>query len=245
MHSNALLEVVTVVRNARAALQETIDSIRRYKPSWMVYSVIDGASSDGTLDLIKASGDVIDRFVSEKDLGIFDAMNKAVNSACGDYLVFLGAGDALRSEVLLLKQLSEIGCYDLISCPVDFVGATRRVRYVPCIYSDSGFDPQRMYLPHPGLLVKRRVFEEVGGFDISYQFSSDLDWLNRVLVSKKYSCVIVGECLADVLVGGVSHSIRALKETREIAIHFGKKEWRANFVFSKGVVRQALGGIFG
>lgn len=91
----SLLSIITVVRNDPEGLRRTLESVKRIKGGATEYLVIDGASTDNTPDVAGAYGDIVDRFVSEPDYGIYDAMNKGIALATGEYLLFLNAGDEL------------------------------------------------------------------------------------------------------------------------------------------------------
>lgn len=94
-----LITVATVVLNAAHVLDDAIDSVRRHRCEGLEYIVIDGGSTDGTVDLIKRRADVIDRWISEPDGGIYDAMNKALGLAAGRWILFLGADDQVLAPL--------------------------------------------------------------------------------------------------------------------------------------------------
>ena len=104
------ISIITVVRNGAADLARTIDSIRRQNYPCLEYVVIDGASTDGTLDVAKDNADIIDVFISEPDAGIYDAMNKGINRSRGEYLLFLNAGDELVVDLNALSPILAEGC---------------------------------------------------------------------------------------------------------------------------------------
>ena len=94
-----LITIVTVVRNGEKTLEETILSVINQAYSNIEYIIVDGASTDGTLDIIKKYEDRIDYWISEPDKGIYDAMNKGIDLAIGDWILFLGADDSLSSNI--------------------------------------------------------------------------------------------------------------------------------------------------
>jgi len=106
-----LFSVITVVFNDKDNLIKTLNSVRDQKEilkDEIEYIIVDGASKDGTLDIILNSKEVIDRWISEPDKGLYDAMNKGINLASGKYLIFMNAGDTFADEDTLLKVKKEV-----------------------------------------------------------------------------------------------------------------------------------------
>jgi glycosyltransferase involved in cell wall biosynthesis len=99
MTSSPLVSIITVVRNDAERLLRTITGVSRHKGARTEYIVIDGNSSDNTLEMIQSHPNEIDHFISEPDQGIYDAMNKGISLAHGKYLLFLNAGDELLADV--------------------------------------------------------------------------------------------------------------------------------------------------
>lgn len=97
--TDPLVSIITVVRNDAVRLQQTISSVSEHKGALTEFILVDGDSTDSTIDIIKTNGHLVDRFISEPDRGIYDAMNKGVALARGKYLLFLNAGDELLTDV--------------------------------------------------------------------------------------------------------------------------------------------------
>ena len=104
-----VVSIITVVYNAARLLEKTMESVRTQKENYpyIEYIIVDGASKDGTLALIEANRDIVDRFVSEPDKGIYDAMNKGLKMATGAFVWFLNAGDYIYSDAFLLEVFHE------------------------------------------------------------------------------------------------------------------------------------------
>src|SRR4051812_15125406 len=96
-----VVSVITIVYNGGALLEGTIQSVLKQDPTHLEYIIIDGGSKDNTLDVIKKYTDQIDFWVSEPDKGIYDAMNKGLNAATGDYVWFMNAGDHIHGKDVL------------------------------------------------------------------------------------------------------------------------------------------------
>ena len=104
MESRVLFfSVITVTYNAEKTLERTIRSVREQKNCNIEYIIIDGGSSDRTLEIINRSSDCVDKWISEPDKGLYDAMNKGLKQATGDYLLFLNAGDTLQGNDAIAK----------------------------------------------------------------------------------------------------------------------------------------------
>ncbi len=107
--NDKIFSIVTVSFNAALTIEKTFSSIVKYKNSQIEYIVIDGGSSDGTIELIKKYNKYIDKWLSENDEGIYDAMNKGVKIASGKWVLFLGADDLLSFDLTLLQHSLEDG----------------------------------------------------------------------------------------------------------------------------------------
>jgi glycosyltransferase involved in cell wall biosynthesis len=173
--------VVTVVRNAASAIEGTIQSVLSQDYPAIEYIVIDGLSTDGTLDVIERYRDRIAQLRSEGDAGIYDAMNKGASLATGDWIIFMNAGDSFYASDTLSRLLPELhGGADVICGATEEVLVdeieTRRFHVAPR-------SPQNLWrhMPtnHQAILVRREVQQHYQ-FDTSYQWCADHDLLARL-----------------------------------------------------------------
>lgn len=183
MTFNPSVSIIIAVKNARDHLQQTLQSLRdqQYHPLEVI--VVDGASTDGTLDVIHANADLIHRLISEPDQGISDAFNKGLRLATGDYINFQGAGDTLVSPNCIQQLFSELDpSYQLICGKVIRVQEDGQTP-IWVAPSKLDFKPKKllfkMALPHQGLFTHRTFFERLGEFDLSVRFAMDYDLLLR------------------------------------------------------------------
>jgi glycosyltransferase involved in cell wall biosynthesis len=176
--------VITVCYNAASCIQPTIESLAAQTWPHIEYIVVDGLSKDGTQAIVQGYGDRINTFVSEKDKGIFDAMNKGIALATGDVLFFLNADDAYCDPEVLADVAQ---CFDADPA-LDMVygnviltsGSARRQR------SFHWVNARNIYygdLCHQVVFARRSVFERLGGFDLKLPTDADYDWLLRVFHS--------------------------------------------------------------
>ena len=179
------ISVITVVYNGAQVLRKTLASVRAQNFDDFEYIVIDGGSADGTVRLIEESGGLVDRWVSEPDKGIYDAMNKAARLASGDYLYFLNAGDSFKGPLVLTSAASL-----LASDPVVLVGRVSvkggRADIYPVDFSlESIRDTRALFASHfchQALFVRRQDWLSVGGFSLKYPHFADFH--NAVLVMR-------------------------------------------------------------
>ena len=164
------LSIVTVVRNDAGRLLRTLESVARQKSDRIEYLVVDGASTDATLELIRSHEGLIDRWVSEPDRGIYDAMNKATGLCRGRYLMFLNAGDELIADVGSLVEASPEECV-LLYGRANMLFPDGSLSYVKGKRLKS---PQRflkgMPLCHQAILYRRDVMPS---YDTSFKIMSD------------------------------------------------------------------------
>ncbi|MFN3875523.1 MAG: glycosyltransferase family 2 protein [Flavobacteriales bacterium] len=174
------IAIVTICRNAREDLERTFASIDAQTDRRFAHVVIDGASADGSAELIRARGERLACWVSEPDRGIYDAMNKGWRMAESDFVLFLNAGDALAAPDALaraLPQLDEgidIAYGDLILREPD--GGLRHKRYPDRITSAW---LMRESPPHPAQFIRRALLERWGGYDERWRIAADYAFFAR------------------------------------------------------------------
>ena len=180
------ISVITVVRNAARTIKETIASVAGQRHPDIEYIVIDGASTDGTMEILKQHRDKIARLVSEPDDGIYDAMNKGIALATGDVIGFLNADDFYADETVLEQVAQTLVDPDIDACYADLVyvdskdpGRVRRY-WRSCPYRPGLFE--RGWMPaHPTFFARRTIYQRYGGFDLKFKLQSDFELTMRFL----------------------------------------------------------------
>ena len=181
-----VFSVITVTYNAAAVLEDTIQSVIAQTYHHVEYIIVDGASKDGTTGIIDRYRDRIARVVSEPDGGLYDAMNKGIALATGDYLCFLNAGDSFHEDDTLQQIVHSLaphdtlpgviyGETDLVDCEGHFV--RKRRLSAPEILTWKSFR-QGMLVCHQAFFARRDLVEP---YDLRYRFSADFDWCIRVM----------------------------------------------------------------
>ena len=178
--------VITVTFNAESCLEGTIQSVQEQTYPNLEYIVIDGGSKDGTSQIILQYKDFITTWISEPDQGLYDAMNKGMKYATGDYLCFLNAGDQFYDSRTLQKMVDSLdGMSELPdvlyghTALVDGNGKFLRMRRLepPEHLSWKSFK-QGMLVCHQAFFAKRTIAVD---YDLQYRFSADQDWCIRIM----------------------------------------------------------------
>lgn len=200
------ISVVTVVRNAVDALRSTVESVVAQTYDNIEYVIIDGASTDGTVDYVKKLGTRVDKFVSEPDKGIYDAMNKGIDASTGDFLIFMNAGDVFYSTETVSKifegnEYSEFGVVygDVAKKASDGVAVVKR--------AGEPRNSHRMFFCHQSAFYRREELVKEK-FDISHRMSADIHQVKR-LYKKDVRFIRVDVPVAIFDTGGISNVRRS------------------------------------
>jgi glycosyltransferase involved in cell wall biosynthesis len=244
----SLVSVVTVVRDRAGSLEQTMASVFSQTYGPIEYVVIDGGSTDGTVELIRHHADRLAYWVSEPDRGISHAFNKGLAVARGDYVGLVNADDWLQPDQIerAVAALEATGA-DFVFGDLIYHDPDGRARYR--IRGDPAY-AQRIgqgmpNVNHPTMLVRRRVYQRLGGFDPRYAFAMDYDWLLRAHRAGVRGALAPG-VVGHMTVAGASDRdyVRALGEVRAIAIAHGEPAARAwpRFLFqvAKGAAQRGL-----
>jgi glycosyltransferase involved in cell wall biosynthesis len=183
MQNNPKISIITVVYNGVEFLEETIKSIINQTYKNIEYIIIDGGSTDGTIDIIKKYEDKIDYWISEKDNGISDAFNKGVKVSKGDYINFQGDGDGFIANNSLEKIFTNINANEdmFISAKIQRIDINGNELFTSGYIDKFNYKSLlfRMSLPHQGLFTHKNYFEKHGLFDINNTFCMDYEHLLR------------------------------------------------------------------
>lgn len=193
-----LVSIVTCVYNGEATLQRAIDSVRAQNNPHIEYVVVNGASTDGTADIIARNMDVIDVLLSEPDKGLYDAFNRGVSVATGDYIAVLNSDDAIapghieKSLAALVESGADFSFGDIEMEEVGPDGPVIRFRPADKDYASTlSYGTTEMH--HAAMVAHRRIFETVGLFRTNLKITADYDWyvrLNKAGFKGVYSGVV-------------------------------------------------------
>ena len=189
-----LFSIITVTYNAASVLPPTLESVGEQSFRDFEYLVIDGSSTDDTVQLVKQAGISTAKVWSEPDKGLYDAMNKAIDRAQGDYLIFLNAGDAFAdAETLARIALKAQDNPDVIYGQTQLVDSNHKVVGMRHLTAPKQLDWKSfrngMMVCHQAFIAKRVICPS---YDMQYRFSADYDWCIKVLRSSG-QCAYVGD----------------------------------------------------
>lgn len=178
------LTIITVTLNNAVGLRKTVENVMSQTYADYEYIIIDGCSTDGSIELIKEYADKIVYWVSEPDKGIYHAMNKGIAQANGDWIIFMNCGDIFKdNDVLKYVFNKEIDSFTSILYGNVLIKGSNEIKY-PSRISKSFF--LFATICHQSLFVRRELFRDYGNFDLSYFIASDKEWLLRVFIAKNH-----------------------------------------------------------
>ena len=228
MERPPVISVITIVYNDVNGIEKTISSVLSQTYSHIEYIVIDGGSIDGTLEIIERYNDKIDHWVSGPDKNLYDAMNKGLRSATGDYVLFINSGDEIyHNETLsnIFKSREYADVYYGETMMTDSAGNELGVRsklstrkLTKNLTADDFL--KGMVVSHQSILVKRTIAPD---YELHYSCSSDIDWCIKVLKLSRLT-VNSHQIISKFLVGGYSQKNMKkcwLERFKILRTHFG------------------------
>ena len=227
------ISIITVVFNNEKIIRQTIESVLSQKNIDLEYIIIDGASNDNTLNIINEYIDKISLVISEKDKGIYDAMNKGLELATGDIIGILNSDDIFYDDYILsnihLEFLSN-SSIDIIYgniLYVDYNNTDKVIRnWISKDYSHTFFKYANVP-PHPSTFVKKIVYQKSGNYNQKYHNASDYDFLFRILEIHKFKSKYINAYFVKMRMGGASNKSIKNRILQNLAII---KIWNDNNV---------------
>ena len=205
------ITVVTAVFNAVETVEQTLRSVAEQNHDDVEHIIVDGSSTDGTLEVIERYRGVLAKVISEPDHGIYDAMNKGIAAASGEVIGFLNADDTYTGADVLAKVAERMSdeALDALFADAEFFKATNPQRVVRRFSSES-FGPSKIawgWMPaHPTLFLRRRTFERFGVFRTDYRIAGDFELVARMFHGATLKYQYLPEVLVRMRAGGASTS---------------------------------------
>ena len=235
-----ILSVITICRNAKKMLEMTAESLICQNTINYQWIVIDGNSVDGTQSIIHKYEKNCDLFISEPDDGIYDAMNKGLSYAKGEYVLFLNAGDTLYNS----KTLSSINFFinsDLIVGDLYF--CQKKENNKSPIKLPQNYLLNKM-LPHQATFFRRDIFDKYGYFDTSYRIAGDYEMFSRLIQKYKVSYAHVPDIIANFDETGISSNDK-FRNLRKKENHRIRWKYFPSYRYSFKSMRQMVRNFFG
>jgi glycosyltransferase involved in cell wall biosynthesis len=213
-----IISIIIATFNAAKTLRNCLDSIVLQKNEFIELLVIDGGSTDGTQAVLSEYGSQIDLIISEQDSGIYDAWNKGIANAHGEWILFIGADDTLEADAFA-KYFSFLDKHD--TTEIDYIcakntyvgknGQVLKVFGVPWRWEQFR---RTMQVAHVASLHKHKLFNEVGSYDLKFRICGDIELLLRK--QKNLRCLFLDSCIARMAIGGTSYSVKVFWEGHQI-----------------------------
>ena len=205
------ISIITCSYNSINTIDDTIKSVLSQKDASIEYIIVDGLSNDGTVDIIKKYYGKIYKFISEKDSGIYDAMNKGIKLSDGDIIGFLNADDVYYDESVISKVVKVFESLKVDSVYGDLIYISGDNDKIKRYWKSGDYDINNFKKgwmpPHPAFFVRRGIYDKYGGFNESYRISADYDLMVRLLYKNKISTFYLPEIIVKMRTGGVSNKI--------------------------------------
>ena len=203
------ISIITVAFNAADTIADTLNSVASQTYGDIEHILVDGASTDTTLDVVKRHGKHLSHLISEPDQGIYDAMNKGIKRATGDIIGLLNADDVYRDETIITKVVDTMnsGRLDALYGDVLFFSDDEPEK-TKRRYRSNHFSPDKIawgWMPaHPSLFLRHSVYERVGLFKTDYVIAGDYEFVARAFHGGDLRHRYLPEVLVKMRIGGVS-----------------------------------------
>lgn len=227
------ISIIIATYNVERYLQKCLDSIIVQQNKGIEIIIIDGGSKDKTIEIVKANEKDVSFWQSEPDNGIYDAWNKGIAKARGEWIMFLGADDQLVPNAIniytnFIILQADINNIDFISAKVQMIDNQGKLRRIKGSTFEWPLFLKKMTIAHPGSLHSKRLFEKFGSFDTNFKIVGDYEFLLRAGSSLR--TLFLDKVIILMREDGVSDSIGALKE------HYKAVTTTANYPKSIAIV---------
>ncbi|TWR25209.1 glycosyltransferase [Mucilaginibacter pallidiroseus] len=225
------VSIVTVVYNAVQTVEDTVLSVLNQTYPNIEYIVIDGGSTDGTLEVLNRYQDRITRFVSEPDKGIADGFNKGIALASGDWIGMINADDWYEPNAveLIMKAVS---VEDNVCCGnIMLMGKNGYKRLKKSKVNRLNFG---MYIMHPSCFIRKRVYNAIGNYNITLKIAMDFEMLMRIRAAG-YQIKYINKLIANMRVGGASGNVWQMhkEEMAVMRLFLRGRSYSLSYIFKK------------
>jgi glycosyltransferase len=204
------ISIITVCFNNSDTIEDTIKSVLGQDYEDIEYIIVDGGSTDGTLEILTKYQIRISNYISESDKGIYDAMNKGIKLATGDMVGFLNSGDfyAEKNVIGRIVEVTKVNNVDCCYGDLEYVAKnnpSKTVRRWKSQPYQSGLFKKGWHPPHPTFFAKKIIFDKYGGFDVNYDIGADYELMLRFLEKHHINSCYIPSVLVKMRIGGKSN----------------------------------------
>lgn len=217
------ISIITIAYNSEDTIEDTIQSVINQSYTQIEYIIIDGGSTDNTLNIINKYKDQIHNIISEPDKGIYDAMNKGVNLANGELVGILNSDDFYSHNDVIKNIAKAIGDYDSVYADLVYVDRENTNKIIR--YWKSGTYTKGSFLkgwmpPHPTFFLRKKIYNQFGTYNLSLKSAADYELMLRMIHKEQISTTYHPETITKMRVGGQSNAsltnrLKANKEDRK------------------------------
>jgi glycosyltransferase involved in cell wall biosynthesis len=201
------VSIITVCFNSEKTIEDTLKSVTSQTYPDIEYIVVDGLSKDGTNEIVQRYSDIVSVHVSEKDNGLYDAMNKGIQLATGDVIGILNSDDIFFNEIIIQEVVDNIQNIDCVYADIGFYkehDLGKKVRH----YSSNGFSFRKLsrgIMPaHPSVYVRSECYAQAGFYNVDYEIASDFDMVVKLFNLPNFKSRYIPIEFVKMRMGGVS-----------------------------------------
>jgi len=203
------ISIITVCWNSAATIEKTIKSVEAQNYSDLEYIIVDGQSKDSTLEIIKRYPHVVTKWVSEPDKGLYDAMNKGIRMATGDYIGIVNADDTFFDADTISNVVNFLKIHNVDASVGDIV-QHREDGQIIRRYSARNWNPEKLkigFMPaHPAIFFRKELFEKLGYYSLDFKIGADYELITRYFLKQQISWEFSDITTHKMLIGGASSS---------------------------------------
>ena len=222
------VSIITICFNSQDTIEDTIKSVICQDYKDIEYIIIDGNSKDKTKSIIQKYKSKLAHYISEPDLGIYDAMNKGITASKGDLIAILNSDDVYAFKSVVSEMVDALGNNDAVYADLVYVGSNN-LNSVKRVWKAGSYKKGLFYFgwmpPHPTFFVKKKCYDELGTYSLDLNTSSDYELMLRFIHKFNISISYLQKTIVKMRLGGASNvSIK----NRLLANREDKKAWKIN-----------------
>lgn len=204
------ITIITVLLDNRKYIKDAIESVLNQSYSNIEYIIIDGESKDGSVEIIQSYLDKISVFISEKDRGMYDALNKGIARATGDIIGLLNSDDFFENNEVVANIAAAFNQYncDAIYGDLHYINHNQRSEVVR-VWKAGSYSPEKFFNgwmpPHPTFYVRKEVYQKFGAFNTDLKFAADYELMLRFILMHQINLVYLPRFMVRMRVGGASN----------------------------------------